>query len=179
MTNSTSNSTSTQTYIGSRKCPEGLRFELLEIKSEFVWKMKSRKIQRLELLLGEIEAGDSKRKNMCICPSQRNTVLVEFHHGRAAMAGLELHGWPCWARQRGKGGGWRGAGRVGALAGCMGCSALLFVFSVADVWARREGEEREKEKKKGKGKEKEKKWKNLPNQKISGEKNKTQFIGLV
>jgi hypothetical protein len=43
------------------RSPEVLGFEL-EIKSEFNWKMKSQKIQRLEFVSDKIEGGDSKRE---------------------------------------------------------------------------------------------------------------------
>jgi hypothetical protein len=73
---------------------EGLRFEL-EIKSEFNWKMKSCKIQRLEFVSDKTEGGDSKREVVCIrfgCPTKKMT-LVRALHGRAAMAGVGAP-WP-------------------------------------------------------------------------------------
>jgi hypothetical protein len=46
--------------FGCGRNPEGLRFEL-EIESEFNWKTKSHKIQRLEFVSDKIEGRDSKR----------------------------------------------------------------------------------------------------------------------
>jgi hypothetical protein len=56
------------------RSPDGLKFEL-DIKSEFLLKMKSYKIWILELVSDKIEAGDSNRKIVHIrfvCPMRKN-----------------------------------------------------------------------------------------------------------
>jgi hypothetical protein len=69
--------------------------------------MKSRKIQRLELISDNIQAGDSKGKVVCIRfddPPKKNGLLVGAVHGRALMTRV-VAPWPT------MGGHWRAKGR--------------------------------------------------------------------
>jgi hypothetical protein len=85
--------------------------------------MKSRKIQRLELVLDKIEGGDSKRKVMLIRfghPTKKNSISYSSPW-EAAMARLEFHGRRPWGLT-GEGGGrgwgegaWGGAATRGGV----------------------------------------------------------------
>jgi hypothetical protein len=66
-------------------------------------KIKSHKIQRLELVLNKIETGNSKRKVVCIrfgCPMKK-MALVESSHGRVEMTGVGAP-WPAMRSSREK-----------------------------------------------------------------------------
>jgi hypothetical protein len=184
------------------RSPEVLGFEL-EIKSEFNWKMKSQKIQRLEFVSDKIEGGDSKREVIYIYfghPMKNEIVWGSPWEVAMARVGAP---WPAMgARQRGRGSGERGRGaaaggtrREGGLLGeeapwggaameegsrpfIYSCMLLLSVTCCC-TWEGRRKEEGEREKKRKGRKRKEKNMENFPNLKIIWEKNKRQFMKLV
>jgi hypothetical protein len=151
---------------GCEESLDGLKFEL-EIKSEFLLKMKSCEIQRLELVSDKIEAGDRKRKVLCVrfgCPLEKNVVSWSSPwkdgHGRSyelAEEGKEEDGeeqeqWAELAVGRFEKTTW------GALSGWISHMGLLLLLPVACAAAsvRKERKEERREKKKGKRKRKRK-----------------------
>jgi hypothetical protein len=142
--------------------------------------MKSHKIQRIELILDKIKAGDSKREVMCIHfghPMKKNGLgwcsPWKGGHGRSwnSMAGHgELVGEGKEGEETGRGCGLLAVGRReahggstwggGARSCCWCCLLVLFPWGFYSSYvSRKERGEREKEEKKGKKEKRMKKWK--------------------
>jgi hypothetical protein len=148
---------------GCGRSPEGLKFEL-EIKSKFNWKMKSCKIQRLELISDKIEGRYSKREVVCIhlgYPTKKNGLgwglPWDSSHGQS-WSSMADHGELPEREERGRGrkmGGTAGGPRHGEGEGTR-TLLLLRLLSVATCcsWGgRTRGEERKEKREKKKRKE--------------------------
>jgi hypothetical protein len=163
-------------YRGGRST-KALGFEL-EIKSEFSWKTKSRKIRRLELISDKIEGRDRMREVMCIRfghPMKKNEIVWgspwEASHGRSwsSMAGhWELAGEGKEGKgEDGGGGGGTGVGRHGEREGyrrrLLGATWLgpLLVWPLLVREGRKEKRRKWRERKRRERRRKRKKWENM------------------
>jgi hypothetical protein len=147
---------------GCGRSLNGLKFEL-EMKFEFIWKMKSHKIRILELVSDKIEVKDSKRKVVHICFSclMKKTELDWGLLWWAAIVGFEsliagheeLVGEGVEGEERigaggagGYGGGEREGGMLGELRGCYSVQSLLLCVRKKAGNRRERRKEEEKEK---------------------------------
>jgi hypothetical protein len=176
---------------GCGMCPEGLKFKL-EIKSEFLWKMKSREIWILEFFWIKLRVGIARERScasVLVIPQRKLSLVEDFHGGRllrdlsALLPAIGSSPEREWRGRRSREGegrlltdleqlGVHGGAAPGGLGPDPAVSELLCAFSVP-FYEVEEKEKREKRKKKMEKEKKEKIWENFWNLKIFPEKNKS------